>query len=130
MQQRLTPLQARQKIRHYCAYQERSHADVKNKLYEYGLRTNDVDEIISELISEDFLNETRFAQLYAPSKFRQNQWGKNKIIHSLKQKNVSSYNIKAKRFPTSSCSLLESIKILTPLVTAIFHIKVHPKPDF
>lgn len=94
MQQRLTPLQARQKIKYYCAYQERSHQEVKNKLYEFGLRKEDVEEILSELISEDYLNEERFARIFAGSKFRQKQWGKNKILHELKARSVSPYNIK------------------------------------
>ena len=92
--QRLTPLQARQKIKYYCAYQERSHQEVKNKLYAFGLYKNDVEEIISELITEDYLNEERFARLFVGSKFRAKQWGKNKILHALKLKNVSAYNIK------------------------------------
>ena len=68
--QRLTPSQARQKIKYYCAYQERSHREVKNKLYGFGLFKNDVEEILSELISEDYLNEERFARQFAGSKFR------------------------------------------------------------
>ena len=92
--QRLTPSQARQKIKYYCAYQERSHREVKNKLYGFGLFKNDVEEILSELISEDYLNEERFARQFAGSKFRVKQWGRNKIVYALKKKMVSAYNIK------------------------------------
>ncbi len=92
--QNFTPDQANQKIKHYCAYQERSHAEVKNKLYSFGLHRQDVDQIIANLIEENYLNEERFAIIYAGGKFRINHWGKNKIKQSLKFKQVSDYCIK------------------------------------
>jgi regulatory protein len=92
--QRLTPNQAVPKIKQYCAYQERSHSEVKDKLYSFGISKNDVDEIISKLIEEDYLNEERFAIHFAGGKFRIKQWGKVKIKYQLKQKQVSDYCIK------------------------------------
>lgn len=89
----LTPHQALQKIRHYCAYQERCHQEVKDKLYGYGLHKKEVDSILSDLISENFLNEARFAVQYAGGKFRIKHWGKVKIKKALEQKQVSSYCI-------------------------------------
>ena len=59
---------AKEKILKYCAYQERSQKEVKNKLYEMGLYTGQVNEILVYLIQEDYLNEERFAFLYAGSK--------------------------------------------------------------
>ncbi len=93
MQQRLTQEQAWQKIKHYCAYQERSHSEVKNKLYGFGLYKSEVEEMLSKAIEEDYLNEERFAELFAGGKFRMKSWGKVKIIYKLRQKGVSSYNI-------------------------------------
>ena len=87
--------QAIQRIRHYCAYQERSQQEVRDKLYELGMSKSEVEEIISDLISENFLNEERFAQQFAGGHFRIKQWGKLKIQHALQQKRVSSTNIKA-----------------------------------
>lgn len=81
---KLTPTAAFIKICRYCAYQERSHQEVKNKLYEYGLYSNEVDELISRLVTEGFLNEARFAKAYAGGKFRIKKWGRNKIVHELK----------------------------------------------
>ena len=92
--QSLTPDQALQKIRQYCAYQERSHSEVKDKLYGYGLNRREVDEILSTLIEENYLNEERFAIQYAGGKFRMKQWGRVKIKYSLRQKQVSEYCIK------------------------------------
>ncbi len=93
MQQRLTKEQAWQKIKHYCAYQERSHSEVKNKLYGFGLYKSEVEELLSKTIEEDYLNEERFAEQFAGGKFRMKHWGKVKIVYELRQKGVSSYNI-------------------------------------
>lgn len=85
---------ARAKIRQYCAYQERSHAEVKDKLYSFGLGKDQAEEMISELIGENYLNEERFAIAFAGGKFRMKQWGRQKIRYELKQKGVSEYCIK------------------------------------
>jgi regulatory protein len=85
----LTVEQAKQKALRYCAYQERSHREVKNKLYELGLNSSDADELLTWLITEGFLNEERYAKLFAGGKFRIKQWGRIKIIHALEGKGVS-----------------------------------------
>jgi regulatory protein len=86
-----TAEQAVPKIKQYCAYQERCHAEVRDKLYSFGLRKTEVEEIISELITENYLNEERFAIHFAGGKFRMKQWGKIKIKQALKAKQVSDY---------------------------------------
>ena len=89
-----TPEQSLSKIKQYCAYQERCHSEVKTKLYSFGLNKNEVEEIVYLIITENYLNEERFAIMYAGGKFRMKQWGKNKIKQSLKFKQVSDYCIK------------------------------------
>ncbi len=89
----LTKEQAFQKLKHYCAYQERCHQEVKEKAYSFGLRKTDVEELTSRLIEEDYLNEERFAKSFAGGKFRMKQWGRVKIKYELKQKRVSVYCI-------------------------------------
>src|SRR3954468_3518797 len=91
--QQLTKEQALQKLRHYCAYQERCHDEVKEKLYSFGLRKQMVEESIAQLIEEGYLNEERFAIQFAGGKFRMKQWGRVKIKYALKQKQVSTYCI-------------------------------------
>lgn len=86
---RLTVEQARQKVLRYCAYQERCHQEVKNKLYELGLNASDTDEMLTYLITEGFLNEERFAKLFAGGKFRIKHWGRIKIVHALESKGIS-----------------------------------------
>ena len=83
-----------EKAKYFCAYQERSHAEVKKKLYGFGLYKNEVELLMSQLIEENYLNEERFAMAFAGGKFRINQWGKTKIKFELKQRLVSDYNIK------------------------------------
>ena len=90
----LTKEEALQKLRQYCAYQERSHYEVQQKLYELGIRKNDQDEVIATLIEEDYLNEERFAKAFAGGKFRMKDWGRKKIYYALKEKRVSEYSIK------------------------------------
>ncbi|QHS61930.1 regulatory protein RecX [Chitinophaga agri] len=82
------------KLRHYCAYQERCHSEVKSKCFELGLRGEEVDAAIAALITDNFLNEERFAKAFAGGKFRTKQWGRKKILMELKQRQVSPYCIK------------------------------------
>ncbi|MDB5031958.1 regulatory protein RecX [Mucilaginibacter sp.] len=82
------------KAEHYCAYQERSQQEVRDKLYEWGLWPAAVENIISQLIIAGFLNEERFAKAYVTGKFRQKAWGKNKIKQGLKFKKVPDVLIK------------------------------------
>lgn len=90
----LTPEQALQKLRHYCGYQERSHQEVRDKLYSLGVRKADHDAIISELIEGDYLNEERFAEAFARGHFRMKQWGRVRIRYELKQRQVSEYLVR------------------------------------
>jgi regulatory protein len=90
----LTKEQALQKLKQYCSYQERSHYEAEQKLWELGVRRAEHDEIISALIEEDYINEERFAKQYAGGKFRMKDWGRKKIYYALREKKVSEYNIK------------------------------------
>ncbi|HEY2583941.1 MAG TPA: regulatory protein RecX [Mucilaginibacter sp.] len=85
---------ALEKAANYCAYQERSQQEVRDKLYEWGLWTAAVENIISQLITDNFLNEERFAKAYTIGKFKQKGWGKIKIAQSLKFKRVPTILIK------------------------------------
>lgn len=84
---------AKVKIARYCAYQERAHTEVKNKLDSYGLTQPEINEVIAWLITENYLNEERYAITIAGGKFRSKKWGKLKIEQFLKQKDVSEYSI-------------------------------------
>lgn len=87
--------EATKKLEHYCAYQERCHREVVNKLREMRMIPQAIDEIVTHLIQENYLNEERFARAFARGKFRIKKWGRNRIVSELKQRAISKYNIKA-----------------------------------
>lgn len=89
----MTPSMAIERMRKFCGYQERAHSEVRTKLIKLEVYGDDLEEIIAQLVSEDFLNEERFARAYVRGKFRMNKWGKFKIKMHLKQKRVSEYCI-------------------------------------
>lgn len=88
-----TPLEIRSKLEHYCAYQDRCHQEVTAKLRDYGVTTQESDEIIAHLIAHNFLNEERFACSFARGKHRIKFWGKVRIVNELKFRHITQYNI-------------------------------------
>ena len=92
--ERLTPEQARERIRHYCAYAERCHSEVRDRLFSFGLHPADIDPIMAMLIEEGYLDEERYARQFAGGHFRMKGWGRQKIIFALKAKGLSEYCIK------------------------------------
>ena len=91
---RSTPEQALRQLQYFCGYRERCHEEVKEKLRHLGIWHADQEKLIAQLIEGDFLNEERYARVYAGGKFRVNRWGKNKIRYALKQNKVSDYCIR------------------------------------
>lgn len=81
-------------ITRYCQYQPRCHKEVRNKLYELGCTTPEVEDNILKLIETGILNEERYARAIARGKFRIKNWGRNKIVTQLRQQQVSIYCIK------------------------------------
>ena len=115
MQQQFTPQQSLPKAKHYCSYQERCHSEVKEKLYGFGLNKNESDQIISTLIEENYLNEERFAIMYAGGHFRTKHWGKVKIKYELKKKMVSDYCIKKALSSIDDTAYAKTLERLTEL---------------
>lgn len=91
---RLTPQQAIPKIEYFCNYSERCQQEVAQKLYSYGLNTDEVNELLLHVVKAGLVNEERFAILFAGGKFRQKDWGRNKIKRELKQRQISDFNIR------------------------------------
>lgn len=102
-QQPITVSEATKKMERYCAYQERCHKDVMDKLRTMRLIAEARDQIVLHLLQHNFLNEERFAKSFARGKFRIKKWGKERIIRELKLRNISVYNIKTalKEIPES-----------------------------
>jgi regulatory protein len=82
------------KLQYYCSYQERCHKEVFEKLKAFKIKYHEINQIISNLISDNYLNESRFAQSFVRGKFNIKNWGKIRITNELKKRNISSYNIK------------------------------------
>jgi len=81
------------KLQYYCSYQDRCHKEVIQKLRTFRIDSHQSQEIISSLIKENYLNETRFSKSFVRGKFNIKNWGKVRIINELKQRNISPYNI-------------------------------------
>ncbi|NTW31098.1 MAG: RecX family transcriptional regulator, partial [Bacteroidetes bacterium] len=89
-----TKSEALKKAANYCAYQERCQQDIRNKLYQWGLHSQEVEDLIATLIGENFINEERFSKAFSSGKFHILKWGKIKIKNELKQRNISEYCIR------------------------------------
>ncbi|MBU3820790.1 recombination regulator RecX [Flavobacteriaceae bacterium XHP0103] len=85
--------EATKKLEHYCAYQERSHQEVRQKLEGMNMIPEAIDVIIIHLLEHNFLNEERFAKAYVSGKFKMKNWGKSRLTYELKRKDVSKVNI-------------------------------------
>ncbi|PKH49497.1 recombinase RecX [Tenacibaculum sp. Bg11-29] len=88
-----TVSEIKRKIEHYCAYQDRCHKEVENKIKEYNLIPQAREMILLSLMKDNFLNEERFSKSFARGKFRIKKWGKQRIVRELKFRNISTYNI-------------------------------------
>ncbi|MCE2613368.1 RecX family transcriptional regulator [Flavobacteriaceae bacterium D16] len=86
--------EALKKMGRYCAYQDRCHHEVRQKLWEMNMIPEAIDHIMAYLIEHDFLNEQRFAESYTRGKFRIKNWGKVRIVRELKQRDISQFIIK------------------------------------
>ncbi len=90
----LTQNEALLKLQHYCAYQDRCHSEVRTKLIDLGVYGDTLEEVMADLIVDNFLNEERFARSYARGKFRLKKWGRLRIIRELKFRKISAYCLK------------------------------------
>ncbi|HHH50327.1 MAG TPA: RecX family transcriptional regulator [Saprospiraceae bacterium] len=90
----ISPEEALLKLQRYCVYQDRCHKEVRTKLIDLGIYGDTLEEIIVELIKDNFLNEERFARSYARGKFKIKKWGKIRIRRELKLRGISAYCLK------------------------------------
>ena len=111
-QQTYTVTEAQKKLESYCVYQDRCYKEVTNKLQEMQMIPLAIDEIISRLVADNFLNEERFAKNYARGKFNIKHWGKNRIVRELKFRNISAYNIKTALKEIDEAEYLEKLQLL------------------
>lgn len=91
----LSLAEATRKMERYCAYQERCHWEVAEKLKGMRMIPHAIDTIMAHLIENQFLNEERFSRAFARGKFHHKNWGRNRIVRELEQRQVSKFNIRA-----------------------------------
>ncbi|MGF1584557.1 MAG: regulatory protein RecX [Bacteroidales bacterium] len=89
----ITHAEALDKARKLCAAEEKCRFDIRKKLFDWGVSSGDTEKIINELVADKFLDEWRFARLFAVGKFHNNKWGKIKISYELLRKNIAKNTI-------------------------------------
>lgn len=104
--------EAQKKMEHYCAYQERCHDEVIQKLKTLNMIPQAIDAIVVHLLDHNFLNEERFACSFARGKFRIKHWGRRRITNELKARNISKYNIDRAMKEIPEGEYLEAFHIL------------------
>ncbi|QXP56928.1 RecX family transcriptional regulator [Cellulophaga sp. HaHa_2_95] len=104
--------EAKKKLESYCAYQDRCHKEVNQKLKDMGMIPSAIDQIIYALIQDNFLNEERFSKSFARGKFNIKKWGKNRIVNELKQRGISKYNITTALKEIDEDDYLETLTLL------------------
>ena len=67
------------KAQAYCARSEHCAADVRRKLYEWGVSAEMFDEIEQNLYDNDYLNDARYCAAYVHDKVAYQRWGRMKI---------------------------------------------------
>jgi regulatory protein len=100
------------KMQKYCAIQERCQSEIRSKLIEIKIYGDDLESIIAELITDNFLSEERYAKAFVRGKFRMNQWGKTKIKQALQLKKISPYCIKKGMEEITDEAYIETLKEL------------------
>ncbi|UMB59973.1 RecX family transcriptional regulator [Lutibacter sp. A80] len=99
-------------LENYCAYQERCHKEVEQKLYDLNMISEAKDHIILHLLQHNYLNEERYAKSFVRGKFGIKKWGKIKIINQLKFKGISDYNIKSGLKEINESEYLETLQTI------------------
>src|SRR5690554_2575557 len=86
--------EAKRTLENYCAYQERCHKEVAQKLRDMRMIPEAIDIVVVHLLEQNLINETRFAKTYVRGKFRVKKWGRKRLEIELKKREISTFNIK------------------------------------
>ena len=78
-----------ERLKSYCALQDKCQWDIKQKMKEWGLLKISQDHIIELLIQHKYIDEERYSRSFSRGKFKIKKWGKIKITKELKRKNIS-----------------------------------------
>lgn len=100
------------KLQQFCAYQERCHQEVHDKLKRMNMIPEAIDLIIVSLIQDNYLNEERFAKAFVSGKFRIKKWGRQRLILELKKRNITKRLIDKAIAEIDESEYLETLDIL------------------
>jgi regulatory protein len=106
-------------LENYCAYQERCHKEVEQKLYDIQMFPAAKEKILLHLMEHNFLNEERYAKTFVRGKFNIKKWGKIKITNELKFRNISAYNIKSALDEIDETDYLETLQQIAEKKSAL-----------
>src|SRR5690606_13971702 len=110
--QSFTVNEIRDKLAKYCAYQDRCHWEVENKMREFNLIPEAYDAIMIYLIQNGFLNEERFARSFVRGKFNQKSWGRIKIRVELKKRKIPAKMIESALSEIDEVNYLQTLENL------------------
>lgn len=105
-----TVAEATKLMENFCAYQERCHKEVEQKLYDLNMIPEAKEKILLHLLQHNFLNEERFSKAFARGKFSIKNWGRIRIVNELKFRNISPYNIKTALKEIDETDYLQTIQ--------------------
>ena len=80
----LSKLEALDKAQVYCSRAEHCAADVRRKLYEWGVDEKMYEYIETKLYEDGYLNDARFCNAYVHDKVTYQRWGRIKIQAGLR----------------------------------------------
>lgn len=81
------------RAQHICSSKEKCISEIQEKLTEWDVDADVIEKIIASLISEKFIDESRYAKAFVNDKIKFAKWGKIKIAYMLRQKKVDNHAV-------------------------------------
>lgn len=78
-----------------CSRGEKSIADIRRKLSDWGIESEEAEQILNYLKENHFVDDERFAVAFVKDKARFSRWGRVKIAYALRQKAISENTIES-----------------------------------
>ena len=88
-----TPDQALASLMRLCARAEKSEGDARRLMHGWGLNDGDAERVLARLVSERFIDDSRYAGAFVREKMRLSGWGEYKIRAALQRKGVARETI-------------------------------------
>ncbi|MGL5938715.1 MAG: regulatory protein RecX [Phocaeicola sp.] len=89
MKKEYSTTEAHFKAETYCSAAERCLYDVELKLTQWGVAQQEQQPILDALCNEKYIDESRYCRAFVRDKYRFNQWGRTKIVQSLRMKRIA-----------------------------------------